>query len=99
MDHVQALADELVGNGYHLLTTHFDGWLGWRSKINPDTLDIEDLHQCVLGQLFGHYTSGLLELGLLAGCEHGFSPWKGVDADMLRATWVKWCGLPQASGS
>jgi hypothetical protein len=38
---------------------------GWAARVNPEMLRMSDCGQCVLGQLFGHYHTGLLELRLL----------------------------------
>jgi hypothetical protein len=31
----------------------------WRDRLTPEDLDIADSRQCVLGQLYGHYETGL----------------------------------------
>lgn len=36
----------------------------WRSKINLDKLDMGNVNNCIIGQLFGDYFKGLNELGV-----------------------------------
>lgn len=46
---------------------------GWYDLINLDTLDISSVADCVLGQTYGDYGSGLIKLGVRAkGGAHGF---------------------------
>jgi len=37
---------------------------GWRERVNPDTLDLAQDCNCVIGQTFGDYDDGLELLGL-----------------------------------
>ena len=30
----------------------------WRKRFNPEALNMADLYECVLGQVFGHYLTG-----------------------------------------
>lgn len=56
---------------------------GWYCRVRPDTLDINSLKNCVLGQVFGHYSTGRHLLGLsLDPSVHGFDT-PGDDEDML----------------
>lgn len=32
---------------------------GWEGKIRPETLDISTSHNCVLGQIYGSWSTGL----------------------------------------
>lgn len=48
-----------VAAGARLLDRHQPGW---DHRVDPDTLDAEDVGRCVLGQLFGGYEQGLDEL-------------------------------------
>lgn len=34
----------------------------WYTSINLDTLELSSCLECILGQLFGHYSDGLTEL-------------------------------------
>jgi hypothetical protein len=36
---------------------------GWEKKIDPGTLDISSIDNCVLGQVYGSYGNGLRVLG------------------------------------
>ena len=40
---------------------------GWESKIDTSTLRLQSHTNCVLGQIFGDYTTGLTTLGLWDG--------------------------------
>ncbi len=35
---------------------------GWREKVDPETLEIRSECGCVLGQVFGEYLEGLIQL-------------------------------------
>ncbi len=37
---------------------------GWRDLVNLDLLDIGSCTQCILGQIFGSFAAGVMELGL-----------------------------------
>lgn len=67
---------ERVDAGETLLDENY-GTDGWRHKIDLNTLDLSDVYQCVLGQLFDSYTSGLYTFGhgfdTEWAVEHGFS--------------------------
>lgn len=34
----------------------------WRTRVDPDRLDMDDLRRCVIGQVFGDYGRGVDEL-------------------------------------
>jgi hypothetical protein len=36
----------------------------WREKIDLDTLSLDDIESCVLGQVFGSYLTGAFDLGI-----------------------------------
>lgn len=55
--------EENVRRGAALLDEK--GVPGWREKVNPRQLDMNSHHKCVLGQIYGSYGEGLLELGLM----------------------------------
>lgn len=38
---------------------------GWRERIDPDSLDMSDCFQCILGQLFGSFSDGSKKLGFV----------------------------------
>jgi hypothetical protein len=63
----------------------------WREKINPHTLDVSDFCNCVLGQVFGSYSTGQNMLGFTskdAAADHGFeSGGFAFDYDDLQAAW------------
>jgi hypothetical protein len=52
----------------------------WEVRVDPVALSMVDGQRCVLGQLFGHYQSGLRKLGLRFGSQEtaslGF--WNGI---------------------
>ena len=48
---------------------------GWCKRIDLVTLDMGDTEQCVLGQMYGHYSDGVDALGL------GLSEYAGVYTD------------------
>ena len=70
---------------------------GWRSAITVSRLDLLDLEECVLGQLYGSYGTGMTALfGTAAtsenACLHGFDlpeadyrDWSDDDRDRLYA--------------
>lgn len=67
------LASTRVVRGVELLDAKEPGW---RDRINLEALNLGDVHQCVLGQTFGHYLTGLGALGIEAGGQsrdHGFT--------------------------
>lgn len=45
---------------------------GWRDRIDWDKLDMANCYRCILGQLFGKYSEGVEELGVLSGTHYGF---------------------------
>lgn len=45
---------------------------GWRARVDPATLDMHCVEDCVLGQLFGDYDAGLRAVGA--------RPWTIFDA-------------------
>jgi hypothetical protein len=48
---------EVVAEAADILDSHADVPSNWREMVNTDELDINDVHNCVLGQIFGSYTS------------------------------------------
>jgi hypothetical protein len=37
---------------------------GWYRRVNIEALDLNDCFECVVGQVFGHYTDGREALGI-----------------------------------
>jgi len=60
-----------IESGINLLNAHF-GSESWKKDIDMDTLDLGSCGVCVLGQLFGDYSDGLVELGIAGGYGYGF---------------------------
>lgn len=51
--------DDKVANGVRLLNSDVTNW---RSEINKHTFDIKSAKNCILGQLFGSFSQGLIDL-------------------------------------
>jgi hypothetical protein len=71
---------------------------GWRTRVNPDTLDMADDFKCVLGQLYQAYLIALsaLKINRVQASRYGFDAvtdehrlWDTVDAeiDALTEAW------------
>lgn len=59
---------EEIENGMKLLDEKANELLGvedWRLMINLSTLNMQFCGSCILGQVFGYYFDGLVELGIL----------------------------------
>jgi hypothetical protein len=93
-----ASVEQRVRAGATLLDASVPGWAG---KINGEGLNIGDCVACMLGQLYGFYHAGLVQLGMdgdLGACSyaHGFtvlwSRFGGIDIDAeyaaLRVCWL-----------
>lgn len=81
-------AEEAVANGVWLLDRRQPGW---RSQMHPKYFDLTHACKCILGQVFGDYTSGILTLDIVhtAG-EHGFIRVNGLyDYPDLKRAWRK----------
>lgn len=63
---------ERVARGAALLDD-FYGSDRWVDKVSLLRLDITHRHDCVLGQVFGHYRTGMRSLGINRLYEYGFS--------------------------
>jgi hypothetical protein len=51
-----------------------EGPSGWRERINVDELEMDDQEMCVLGQIYGHFDIGLMQLRLHERqIEHAFT--------------------------
>lgn len=77
---------ERVNRGAALLDAHFGSRQAWASQINADRLDIESYKVCILGQLFGGYSTGLSSLCISEGSRFGFSAEYPTGPD-VEATW------------
>lgn len=90
-------AAELVLRGAAMLDDHLDphgdSESPWREMIDLDRFDISSWRDCLLGQVFGTYGTGLRRLGLHVGWHHGFSgqPMAGgaTEAD-LTVAWLRY---------
>ena len=59
---------ERVANGVRLLDEKLPGW---EKRVNLTTLEISSCKKCVLGQVFGYFSTGILSTTVLAA-NHGF---------------------------
>jgi hypothetical protein len=82
-----------VDNGVEVLGEYF-GNTSWVDNINLETLEMHDANECVLGQVFGHYGTGLDAMGLAGGedaFDNGFTPWGSpgvtIDSNDLTNAW------------
>jgi len=62
---------------------------GWEWQVDLDHLSIEDGQHCVLGQVFGRYTIGLVMLGInvFSSIGYGFAALEGNDYTILDRLW------------
>jgi hypothetical protein len=74
---------ERVAQGVALLDEQVPGWV---DRINLDALDVWNVRQCVLGQLFGGYNVGLFKLGLgkVGGAHLGFAASPQAELTVIR---------------
>lgn len=78
---------ERVECGINLLDADRPGW--WMD-VDTDVLDIDDLYRCVLGQVYGGFTTGLVALSLYAGgYSQGFNRSSLQPVGPLNQEWVK----------
>ncbi len=61
-----------IARGIKLLDYHFEG-SKWLNKVKLPTLNMQTMDYCLLGQVFGGYTSGTIELMVGVGWTYGFS--------------------------
>jgi len=69
---------------------------GWENAIVVESLDMDNICDCVLGQLYGSYCEGLGALGLNGryGCTYGFNIFPTRDSkiestmEKLTTLWV-----------
>lgn len=92
-------ADERVAAGVALLDEK--GPEGWRERINLDTLDINSLAGCILGQIYGPecledwmgWRTGMDALGLERygsneARDHGFEAYNFSEQAEVEAAWA-----------
>lgn len=87
-----AEADKRVKAGADLLDGEFG--VTWRDKIDVSMLSMTSPYNCVLGQLYGHYGSGLNKLSLSDGVtaySHGFNSTYDEDPGnaVTKAAWMR----------
>lgn len=91
-DDTLLIADRVV-RGVALLDAETPGW---RERIDLETLDLGNVHLCVLGQGFGHYLTGLDALGIEAdeqSRDHGFTASSCTyDSAVLTSFWKEAIG-------
>lgn len=75
-----------VQRGINLLDADRPGW--W-IDVDTDILDIDDLYRCVLGQVYGNFTTGLVALSLAGGYGEGFNRSSLQPVGALNQEWVK----------
>lgn len=62
---------------------------GWRGKVDPNWLIMNNCTHCILGQLFGNYSDGADALGLsdFEGQHYGFELTVGMSWEELTQAW------------
>lgn len=81
-----ALAVARVKAGIALLEENFGP--NWVDSINPAMLTLSDSTYCVLGQLYGSYGNGRIELDIRStGFEYGFDAGGDVSYGSLDRVW------------
>ncbi len=46
---------------------------GWREKINPDSINVWNVRNCPLGQVYGDYYLACIDLGIQDDPTYGFN--------------------------
>lgn len=64
----------------------------WRAHINTATLDLEDAHRCILGQLWGNYGEGKFRLGITTIDASRYAFISLGNAEKTRAEWLRVIG-------
>ena len=80
-DNSMELARQYVADGAALLDQKRGST--WRQEIDFDTLDLDDITTCILGQLYGNYFEGKHVLGIIDGANYGF------DRNPFECTWTQ----------
>lgn len=68
---------------------------GWHEKIDPDILYMMCTKYCVLGQLYGDFSDGLVALGILDEHEHASVSHPKI-ADVYAHGWDVELSLPES---
>ena len=88
-----------IKQGVALLNeNHCPDWVG---QINPDTLNIDKVGYCILGQLHDHFDVGMMKEGLVTYGDahaHGFYDLTGR-YEILTKEWVKFIKKEQLARS
>jgi hypothetical protein len=92
----QETAEQAVDAGFGVLMEH-DPSGDWLNRMNLDTLRIASLENCVLGQLFGSYEVGLVQLQPELAGEWTGVPFYAVPHDLL--VWAGDHGFAFGAGS
>lgn len=77
---------ERIQDGIELLDQQTPNWC---EKIDLKTLHLDSSYFCVLGQVYGGYSSGLNILEIDEGWEYGFDIKNGGSYRNLNKEWVK----------
>ena len=77
---------ERVQNGIRVLDETYPEW--WK-LIDPEQLNIDNEFYCVVGQIFGKYSTGMKQLGLLEGYDYGFLVGYYRDQKEIHQEWKK----------
>jgi hypothetical protein len=73
-----------VAKGASMLDTHRGG-IGWVRDVNTETLRMSCLTDCLLGQLYGSWGEGCIQLGIdISSAEFGFDLYS---SDATPANW------------
>jgi hypothetical protein len=81
METMKLTPRERVARGVKLLDRRVPEW---HKKVKSENLDISNDEECVLGQIFGHYTTGFGKLVLESeeAVECGFYSQESLDLDL-----------------
>lgn len=76
---------ERIKAGVKLLDSHQPDW---RKKVDPKKLDLLHHDNCILGQVYGGFSTGARALGIWGrSIEFGFNSWS-FEADELERLWL-----------
>lgn len=70
--------EQNIQKGVEFLDQNYPNWL---DKVDVSELDLSDCHQCIMGQLFGHYIKGKRKYGGEKMKKFGFSVEIGLLSD------------------
>lgn len=93
---VPLTVEERVRNGAAFLDERVPGW---RERVDPDELAIQQCDYCVLGQVFGSVADGCASLALYDGSvgrlqRLGFYWYNGEGLAALNTAWRRELGCP-----